>query len=191
MNELCKDLEQNQKFLELIEDIKNNTSPITISGLSDVGEAQFISAIKDETKKNICIITYNELQAKRIARDLKYFYDNVEIFPKREIATYDYLVESKDLPYERIDVLNKIITNTKCRNDLNLPQSHDSKLNKGMQIVAENGINKCPIHRSFCPLITCLAHLVYMHQESGTKQKKTTGCQHNKSAGSDPSPPAL
>ena len=111
MNELCKDLEQNQKFLELIEDIKNNTSPITISGLSDVGEAQFISAIKDETKKNICIITYNELQAKRIARDLKYFYDNVEIFPKREIATYDYLVESKDLPYERIDVLNKIITN--------------------------------------------------------------------------------
>ena len=78
MNELCKDLEQNQKFLELIEDIKNNTSPITISGLSDVGEAQFISAIKDETKKNICIITYNELQAKRIARDLKYFYDNVE-----------------------------------------------------------------------------------------------------------------
>ena len=111
MNELCKDLEQNQKFLELIEDIKNNTSPITISGLSDVGEAQFISAIKDETKKNICIITYNELQAKRIVRDLKYFYDNVEIFPKREIATYDYLVESKDLPYERIDVLNKIITN--------------------------------------------------------------------------------
>lgn len=111
MNELCKDLEQNQKFLELIEDIKNNTSPITISGLSDVGEAQFISAIKDETKKNICIMTYNELQAKRIARDLKYFYDNVEIFPKREIATYDYLVESKDLPYERIDVLNKIITN--------------------------------------------------------------------------------
>ena len=111
MNELCKDLEQNQKFLELIEDIKNNTSPITISGLSDVGEAQFISAIKDETKKNICIITYNELQAKRIVRDLKYFYDNVEIFPKREIVTYDFVAESKDLPYERIDVLNKIITN--------------------------------------------------------------------------------
>ena len=29
-------------------------------------------------------------------------------FPKREIASYDYIAESKDLPYERIEVLNKI-----------------------------------------------------------------------------------
>ena len=105
MNELCKDLEENQKFLELITNIKNKKGPITVSGLSDVGEVQFISAIKDLTKQNICIITYNELQAKRIAKDLKYFCENIEVFPKREIATYDYIVESKDLPYERIEVL--------------------------------------------------------------------------------------
>lgn len=111
MNELCKDLEENQKFLELITNIKNKKGPITVSGLSDVGEVQFISAIKDLTKQNICIITYNELQAKRIAKDLKYFCENIEVFPKREIATYDYIVESKDLPYERIEVLNQIYRN--------------------------------------------------------------------------------
>ena len=32
-------------------------------------------------------------------------------FQKKEILTYDYVAESKDLPYERIDVLNKIYDN--------------------------------------------------------------------------------
>lgn len=109
MNEINKDLEENSKFLAVLSDIKNKVSPITISGLSDVGEIQFISAIQDIENKKICIITYNELQAKRIAKDLKYFCEDVKVFPKREIATYDYLVESEDLPYERIEVLNEII----------------------------------------------------------------------------------
>ena len=113
MNELYKDLQENKKFLEVLSNIKNNECPVTISGLSDVGEIQFISAIEDALKGNYCIITYNELQAKRIANDLKYFCDDVHFFPKREIASYDYLVESKDLPYERIDVLNKIAQNKK------------------------------------------------------------------------------
>ena len=111
MNELYKDLLENKKFKELEKNIKEQKGPIVISGLSDVGEVQFISAIKSATQKNICIVTYNEIQAKRLARDLKYFYDDIQIFPKREIATYDYTVASKELPYERIDVLNKIQQN--------------------------------------------------------------------------------
>ena len=111
MNELCKDLEESQKFIEVVSNIKNKKGPVSISGLSDVGEIQFIASLKDSLNSSCCIVTYNELQARRIVKDLKYFYDNVEFFPKREIASYDYLVESKDLPYERIDVLNKIKQN--------------------------------------------------------------------------------
>lgn len=33
------------------------------------------------------------------------------LIPKREIVTYDYIAESKDLPYERIEALNKIYSN--------------------------------------------------------------------------------
>ncbi|MBP3708569.1 MAG: transcription-repair coupling factor [Clostridia bacterium] len=111
MNELFKDLQESQKFIEIISNIEKRNGPITISGLSDVGEAQFISAIRASIKNKICIITYNELQARRIAKDLKYFYEDVCIFPKREIASYDYLVESKDLPFERIEILNKMKQN--------------------------------------------------------------------------------
>ncbi len=45
---------------------------------------------------------------KKLINDLKYFEKEILYFPKREIVTYDYVAESKDLPYERIEVLNKI-----------------------------------------------------------------------------------
>ena len=59
----------------------------------------------------ICIVTYNEMQAKKIVKDLEYFAQNVKYFPKREIASYDFIAESKDLLYERIEILNKIKEN--------------------------------------------------------------------------------
>ena len=39
MNLLIEKLNKNQKFKQYILDIKNNISPISLSGLSDVGKA--------------------------------------------------------------------------------------------------------------------------------------------------------
>ena len=111
MNTIIGELGKNPKFVSLIKNIENKKSPIEISGLTDVGETSFLSGINAYTKRPILIITYNEIQAKKIAENIKFFTDNVCIFPKKEILTYDYIAESKDLPYERIDVLNKIYNN--------------------------------------------------------------------------------
>ena len=108
MNTIIGELGKNPKFCEYIKSIEEQKSPIAISGLTDVGMAQIISATKEFAKKPICIITYNEIQAKKLVEDLKYFTDKVVFFPKKEIVTYDYVAESKDLPYERIEALNKI-----------------------------------------------------------------------------------
>ena len=108
MNTIIGELGKNQKFCEYIKNIENKKSPIVISGLTDVGIAHMISATKEFAKKPICIITYNEIQAKKLVEDLKYFTDKVIFLPKKEIVTYDYIAESKDLPYERIEALNKI-----------------------------------------------------------------------------------
>ena len=111
MNLLVQKLENTEKFKDYIKSIKNENSPVQISGLSDVGKVQFAYCTKDASKRPVCIITYNEMQAKNLIRDLSYFTSNLEYFPKREIASYDFLAESKDLPYERIEVLNKIREN--------------------------------------------------------------------------------
>ncbi len=108
MNTILGELGKNSKFCEYIKSIESQKSPIAISGLTDVGMAQIISATKEFLKRPICIITYNEIQARKIVEDLKYFSDKVIYVPKKEIITYDYIAESKDLPYERIEALNKI-----------------------------------------------------------------------------------
>ena len=108
MNAIIKTLIDNEKFKDYLENIKQKISPINLLGLTDVGKVQFLMATKEETKGPICLITYNELQAKKLLEDIKYFTSKVVYFPKKEIVTYDYIAESKDLPYERIEALNRI-----------------------------------------------------------------------------------
>ena len=108
MNTILGELGKSTKFIDILKQIENKTSPVAISGLTDVGEIHIAVAIHEFGKKPICILTYNEIQAKKLYEDLQYFTQNVVLFPKKEIVTYDYIAESKELPYQRIETLNKI-----------------------------------------------------------------------------------
>ncbi len=109
MNTIIGELGKSNKFIDLSKQIEKTKSPISISGLTSVGMAEIISAIKEYNKKTILLVTYNEIQAKKILENIKTFEnENVVLFSKKEIVTYDYVAESKDLPYERIETLNKI-----------------------------------------------------------------------------------
>ena len=109
MNTIIGELGKSNKFLDLSNQIENKKSPISISGLTDVGMVELLSAINQYNKKPILLITYNEIQAKQILEIIENFEkEKAVLFPKKEIVTYDFVAESKDLPYERIETLNKI-----------------------------------------------------------------------------------
>lgn len=108
MNTILGDLAKSNKFVELIADIVSKKSPIAILGLTDFGMVQNLVAINEFAKKPICIVTYNEIQAEQIFNNIKCFTEDVYLFPKKEIVTYDYDAESYEIPYKRIAVLNKI-----------------------------------------------------------------------------------
>ena len=108
MNTILGELGKSQKFVTLINQIEKEKSPIMLSGLTDVGMVELLTSINEYSKRPILIVTYNEIQAKEILENIKTFTDKGYMFPKKEIVTYDYIAESKDLPYERIELLNKI-----------------------------------------------------------------------------------
>ena len=108
MNTILGELGKSKKFVDLINQKEKEKSPIMLSGLTGVGMVEILASINEYSKRPILIVTYNEIQAKEILENIKTFTDKGYIFPKKEIVTYDYIAESKDLPYERIEILSKI-----------------------------------------------------------------------------------
>ena len=108
MNSLIKTMPNVKKFNDYIFDVKTNKTPVMLSGLTDVGKVHMAYSTRFYSEKPICIVTYNELQAKKIIKDIKFFGEKIEYFPKREIITFDYLAESKDELFDRISVLNNV-----------------------------------------------------------------------------------
>lgn len=111
MEPILQNMPNVKKFNDYIYDIKNNINPIMLSGLTDMGKTHLSYATGFYLKRPICIITYNEIQAKKLLSDIKYFTNKLVYFPKREILGYDYIAESKEILADRIDALNKIYNN--------------------------------------------------------------------------------
>lgn len=113
MNSLIKTVPNVKKFNDYLFEVKKGTNPIMLSGLTDVGKIHMAYSTKFYSEKPICIITYNEMQAKKIVKDLAFFGEKVKFFPKRDVISFDYVAESKDTLFKRISVLNKLVKNDK------------------------------------------------------------------------------
>lgn len=92
--------------------VKNKKYPLEISGIVDVAKSALVSTINENSNEKICVITYNEIQAQKLVKDIKYFEnDNVFFFPKRELLIYDYDAGSAEIEEQRMEILNKIYNN--------------------------------------------------------------------------------
>ena len=111
MNPIIKVVPNVKKYNDYLFDINKGVTPIMLSGLTDTAKVHMAYATKFYTDKPICIITYNEMQERKLRKDLKFFDDNIKSFPKRDVASFDYIAESKDVLYERISNLNDITKN--------------------------------------------------------------------------------
>ena len=86
MNSLIKTVPNVKKFNDYLFALNKGTTPIMLSGLTDVGKIHMAYATKFYSEKPICIITYNEMQAKKIIKDLAFFGEKVRFFPKRDVT---------------------------------------------------------------------------------------------------------
>ena len=82
MNSLVKVTPNIKKFNDYVFEVKKGTTPIMLSGLTDSGKVHMAYSTRFYSEKPICIITYNELQAKKIVKDLEFFGEKVKFLPK-------------------------------------------------------------------------------------------------------------
>ena len=95
MNSLVKVAPNIKKFNDYIFEVKKGTTPIMLSGLTDAGKVHLAYSTRFYSDKPICIITYNELQAKKIVKDLEFFGEKVKFFPKRDTVSLIILQRAK------------------------------------------------------------------------------------------------
>ena len=111
MNSLIKVVPNVKKYNDYLFNVNKGTNPIMLSGLTDSGKVHLAYSTKFYSNKPICIITYNEIQAKKLMKDMEFFKDDIRFFRKRDITSFDYIAESKDNLYDRIEILNDINNN--------------------------------------------------------------------------------
>lgn len=109
MEQLAKLLPRIKKFQDYIDDVSKSNFPINISGLSESAKAHFVYATKFFTNKPVVVLTYNEIELKKLQKDLEFFEDDeILVFPKREIVYYDIDTTNKDISMQRLDVFQKL-----------------------------------------------------------------------------------
>lgn len=109
MHGLIKPLYDMEEYRRLINDIDRGYSPIAVHGLSESSKCHVVYSLFDHIKKPVVIITYNDLEAKKIHEDLSLFFDGVYYLPSKEVLFYDIEAVSSDIASERLNTLKQVI----------------------------------------------------------------------------------
>ncbi|WP_200791887.1 transcription-repair coupling factor [Caloranaerobacter azorensis] len=103
-------LKNSKQYNELIEFINNRKYPVSLYGLSEESLSHICYGLNQHTGRQVLIVTYNELRAKKIVEDLKLFSSKgVELFPQREVVFYNVDAYSHGILYQRLRVIDKLI----------------------------------------------------------------------------------
>ena len=113
MNSLVKIVPNVKKYNNYLFNVNKGTNPIMLSGLTDTAKVHLAYSTKFYVEKPICIVTYNEMQARKLIKDMQFFKEEIKFFKKKDITSFDFIAESKDELYDRIDILNSLINNEK------------------------------------------------------------------------------
>lgn len=121
MKAIINPLNDLDTFNDIINKLKSNISPIYVSGTVESQKSHLIYSVYSELSKKIneenikIIITYNEMKAKSIVDDMKFFEgeENVFLYPSKDVIFYNADVHSNDIIKERIKVIDKILEEDK------------------------------------------------------------------------------
>lgn len=110
---LVSPLSSNEDFKNLLNNINLNKFPIGTYGLADSGKNYFISSIFANVDKSLVIFTHSDVEARKIYEDLSLYTTEVYYLPTKEVVFYNIYAISGDLRWERLKVINEVLSTKK------------------------------------------------------------------------------
>lgn len=111
MKGLITPLLEMEEYSQVINSLKDRITPINIIGPSESQKAHLAFSIGRHTGKRSLVISFNELQAKKLYEDFHCFCgERVVFYPARELLLYDVAAESSEIAHERLISIYKILS---------------------------------------------------------------------------------
>ncbi len=108
-NIFIDNLKNSKQYNKIVNNINKSLTPFSIYGLSSQNVAHISYALNNHLKRQVLIITYDELKAKKMTEDLKLFaQSNSKLFPARQTVFYEIDAYSHEISNQRLEVMNEL-----------------------------------------------------------------------------------
>lgn len=102
-------------YMQLMDSIKKEKTPVVLYGLNETQKSHIIYGIHNELERQICVVTYNDIEAKQIYEDLKFYVaGRALLFPTKDIVFYNMEAVSHSTEEERMKAIEKITEKENC-----------------------------------------------------------------------------
>lgn len=108
-----KQLQEMEEYRRLIENVDSGISPVAVYGLSESQSSHIAYSLFEHVNKSTVIITYNDVEAKKIYEDLSFFTRDVYYMPSKEVLFYNIEAVSSDIASERLAVIKRMLEGNK------------------------------------------------------------------------------
>ena len=108
-NAFFKPLQKLKGFRKIIENIENNNTPVLLTGAIDVQSCHLIATVVENVGAPGLVIAENELKAKKIYEDIRFFNKNTMFYPAKDFIFYGADVHSGENDKQRHSVVNVLI----------------------------------------------------------------------------------
>ncbi|AOY75506.1 transcription-repair coupling factor [Clostridium formicaceticum] len=114
-NVVLSPLENSLQYLQLAQTLREEKSSVSLHGLDDSQRGHVAYGLYKGLRRQLCLLTYSEIEAQQIYQDLKFYVEDQAIFfPTKDIVFYDVEATSEEVSEERIKALNKLVGGEAC-----------------------------------------------------------------------------
>ncbi len=104
-------LSKSEEYIKIRTAAKEGISPIHICGVADAQKAHLIYTLKEDTKKKIFAITFNETEAARLEGDLIALKENCVRISEKELELRKTDASGRDTTFKKLSMIDKIESN--------------------------------------------------------------------------------